>query len=101
MARWSACYLLKCDDVVAGLHVGDSLSHRLDDTSTLVTQDDGEGTLRVLAGQGVCICVADTCVVDLDADLMGPGGSDLDGLDGKVLAGFPGNGRLLMLSEAS
>jgi hypothetical protein len=38
--------------------------------------------------------VADTGVVDLNADLMGPWGSDLDILDREVLAGFPGNGSL-------
>lgn len=87
--------------MVARLHVGDALSDRLDDTSTLVTQDDGEGTLGVLAGQGVCICVADTCVVDLDTNFVGPRGGDLDVLNCKVLAGFPGNSGLLIVSEAS
>lgn len=93
-------HLLKCNDVVTRLHVGDALSHRLDDAGTFVTQDNGEGSLGVLAGQRVRICVADTCVVNLDTDLMGPGRSDLDVLDGKVLAGFPGNGGLSMLSES-
>lgn len=86
--------------MVTRLHIGDAFTNRLDDTSTLVTQDDGEGSLRVLARQGVCICVADTCVIDLDTDLMGLRGSDLDVLDREVLAGFPGNGGLSMLSEA-
>ena len=39
--------------------------------------------------------MADTGVVDLDADLVGLGGSNLNILDGEVLAGFPGNGGLL------
>lgn len=43
------------DDVVAGLHVGDALADGLDDTGTLVTEDDGEGTLGVLAGESVGI----------------------------------------------
>jgi hypothetical protein len=38
--------------------------------------------------------VADTGVVDLDADLVGLGGSDLDVLDAEVLAGLPGDGGL-------
>ena len=80
--------------MVTGLHVCDTLTNGLDDTSTLVSEDDGESTLGVLAGQCVGICVADTGVVDLNADLVGPGGSDLDILDGEVLASFPGNGGL-------
>jgi hypothetical protein len=38
--------------------------------------------------------VADTSVVNLNADLVGLGGSDLDILDGERLAGSPGNGSL-------
>lgn len=48
--------VLESDNVVARLYVGDALTDRLDDTSTLVTKDDGEGTLGVLAGQCVGIC---------------------------------------------
>ena len=80
--------------MVADLYVCDSLADGLDDTSTLVSEDDGESTLRILAGQCVGICVADTGVVDLNADLMGPWGGNLDILDREVLAGFPGNGSL-------
>jgi hypothetical protein len=43
------CDLLEGDDMVTGLHVGDALTDGLDDTSTLVSQDDGERTLGVLA----------------------------------------------------
>ena len=39
-------------------------------------------------------CVANTSVVDLNSDLVGPGGSDLDILNGERLAGLPGNGGL-------
>lgn len=42
--------------MVAGLHVGDTLTDGLDDTGTLVSQDDGERALGVLAGQSVGIC---------------------------------------------
>jgi hypothetical protein len=38
--------------------------------------------------------VADTSVVNLNADLVGLGGSDLDILDGQRLTGSPGNGSL-------
>lgn len=39
-------------------------------------------------------CVADTCVVDLDTDLVGLGRRNLDILDGEGLSGGPGNGGL-------
>lgn len=45
--------VLKSNDIVAGLHGGDALADRLDDTSTLVTEDDGESTFRVLSGESV------------------------------------------------
>jgi len=38
--------------------------------------------------------VTDTGVVDLDADLVGPGGSDFDVLEAEFLAGLPGDGSL-------
>lgn len=82
------------DHMVAGLHVGDTLAHGLDDTGTLVSKDDGEGTLWVLTRKGVGICVADTCILDLDADLMGLGGSNLDILVAQLLASPPGDGCL-------
>ena len=49
---------VESDDVVAGLHVGDALADGLDDTGTLVSEDDGEGALRVLAREGVGVCVS-------------------------------------------
>lgn len=42
--------------------------------------------------------MADTCVVNLDTDFMGLGGSNLDVLDGQLLAGFPSNSGLFGLS---
>lgn len=80
--------------MVTGLYICDTLANGLDNTSTLMPEDNGESTLGVLAGQCVGICVADTRVVDLNADLVGPGWENLDVLDGKVLAGFPGNSSL-------
>lgn len=41
--------------MVAGLDVRDALANGLDDTGALVAEDDGECTLRVLAGQRVGI----------------------------------------------
>lgn len=87
-------YLLESNDVVTRLHICDTLANGLHDASTLVSQNNGEGTLGVLAGQGVGIGVADTGVVDLNADFVGFGGSDLDVFDGEVLASLPGDGGL-------
>lgn len=47
--------VLESDDMVANLDVGDALTNGLDDTSTLVSKDDGESTLWVLARQSVGI----------------------------------------------
>lgn len=47
--------VLKSDDVVADLDGGHTLADGLDDTGTLVTEDDGESTLGVLAGKCVGI----------------------------------------------
>lgn len=77
--------------MVTRLYIGDALADGLDDTGALVAENDGEGTLGVLAGEGVCICVADTGVVDLNSDFVGLWGRDLDVLDGEVLACLPGN----------
>jgi len=55
LASWGDCILLKSDDIVARLNGGHALADGLDDTSTLVTQDDGESTLRVLARECVGI----------------------------------------------
>jgi hypothetical protein len=61
-----------------------------------VAEHDGKGTLGVLARQGVGIGMADTGMVDLDADLVGLGGSDFDILNGEGFASAPGDGRLAL-----
>lgn len=40
---------LESNDVITRLHGCDALANRLDDTGSLVSQDDGESTLWVLA----------------------------------------------------
>ena len=47
--------ILESDDVVAGLDRSHTFADGLDDTGTLVTQDDGESTLGILAGERVGI----------------------------------------------
>jgi hypothetical protein len=47
--------ILQSDDVVAGLDRSHTLADGLDDTGTLVSQDDGESTLGILAGERVGI----------------------------------------------
>lgn len=51
--------LLERHDVVSGLYGGNALTNRFDDTSALVSQNDGERALRVLARQGVGIWSVD------------------------------------------
>ena len=80
--------------MIARLHVGNSLTNRLDVTGTLMTEDNGESTLGVLAREGVCIGMADTSVVDLDTNFVCARGQNLNFLNGEVLASFPGNGGL-------
>lgn len=48
---------VKGDDMVANLDVVDVGADRLDDTTSLVTEDNGEGTLGVLAGEGIVVTV--------------------------------------------
>lgn len=50
--------LLQCDDMITWLHVGDAFADRLNDTGSLVSEDNGKGTLWVLAGEGVCVCIS-------------------------------------------
>lgn len=45
--------ILESDHIVTGLDGSHTLTDRLDNTGTLVAQDDGESTLGVLAGQSV------------------------------------------------
>ena len=45
--------VLKSNNIVTGLHGGDALADRFDNTGTLVTEDDGESTFRVLSGESV------------------------------------------------
>jgi len=101
--------------MVAWLNVGHALAYRLDDTGTLVSKDDGESPLGILARQCVCICgpdviqylpspedsaawshtcVANTRVVDLNAHLVCLGRRDLYILDAELLAGLPSHGSL-------
>lgn len=64
--------LLEADDSVTGLDVGDALADRLDDTGTLVSEDNGESALRILAGEGVRICSFRMSFLVLTAYRMAP-----------------------------
>lgn len=104
--------VLKCYNVVSGLDGGDPRADGLDDTGSFVSEDDGESALGVLAREGVGIypisvccslpprpscnrtCVANSSVVDLNADLVGLGCGNLNVLDRKRFPGFPCHGSL-------
>lgn len=45
--------VLEGDDVVTGLHVGDALTNGLNNTSTLVSENNREVALGVLSGERV------------------------------------------------
>lgn len=109
--------ILEGNHVISGLDRGDALTHRLDYTRALVSEDNREGPLGVLSGEGVGICpgvswvmgqrgqrdstcVTDTGVVYLDANLVGLGRGDFDVLDGEGLGSTPGDGGLFGRSSA-
>ena len=62
--------------MVTGGHRGDAGPDALHDPGGLVAQDAREEALRVLAGEGVVIRVAEGRVADLDAHLPGLGRGD-------------------------
>jgi hypothetical protein len=49
--------VLEGNDMVTRLHVGDTLTNGLNDTGALMAQNDREGSLGVLAGKCVGICL--------------------------------------------
>ena len=57
--------------MVAGVDVGHAFANRLDDAGTLVAENDGEGTLGVLAGQRVGICRGSAFVACAEGTLRG------------------------------
>jgi hypothetical protein len=85
---------VESNDVVTRLDVGDALANGLDNTGTLVSEDNRESTFGILARECVGICVANTSVVDLNSDLVGLRRSNLDILNGERLASLPGDGGL-------
>lgn len=77
--------------MVPWLYARHALADGLYDTCTLVSENNRERTLGILARERVRICVAYAGVVDLDADLVRLRWGDLDVFDRKVFAGFPGD----------
>jgi len=47
--------ILQGNDIIAGLDRSHTLADGLDDTGTLVSEDDGESTLGILAGECIGI----------------------------------------------
>lgn len=104
--------VLEGNDIVARLDGSYTFTDRFDDTGTLVSEDDGESTFWVLAGECVGVltieirlcsscewhyrltCVAYTSVVNLDANFVGLWRADFDVLDNQVFTSFPGDGGL-------
>lgn len=103
--------------MITWLYIGDAFADRLDDTGSLVSEDNGKGTLRIFAGEGIRVCtvrsatifpfqnstsqeddasvltcVTNSSVVYLNANLMSLWRSNFNGLEAQVFAGLPGHG---------
>lgn len=63
--RLQKIFLLESNDIVTGLHGGNALADGLDDTGTLVTQNNGESTFGVLSGESVGIWLGQPCSIPL------------------------------------
>lgn len=99
--------ILESNNVVTRLDVCDTFSDGLDNTSALVSQNDGEGAFGIFAGQGisiwessVCIldirreintCVADTRVVDFNSHFMCFWRRNLYIFNGEIFTSLPGD----------
>lgn len=64
--------------MVSRLYRGDALTDRLYNTSAFVAEDNWKCALGVFSTQRICICMADACVIDFNANLMCSGRLDLD-----------------------
>jgi hypothetical protein len=70
-------HVLESDDIVANLYVCDALADGLDDTGTLVTEDNGERALGVLSGE--CVGIWRVLAVVSKSHLFLPGRHVLTG----------------------
>ena len=77
--------------MVALLHRGDAGTDVDDDARALVPEDRREDALRVRAGQGEVVGVADAGGLDLDQHLAGLRSFELNGHDLQRLAGLGGD----------
>lgn len=75
------------DDMITWLNACNSLADAFDDTASLVTQNTGEETFRIVSIQGIYICVTQRICNYLDTHLAGLGWIDGDCLEGKRLFG--------------
>src|SRR5690606_27821213 len=80
------------DDVVAGRHAGDAGADLEDHAGALVAEDDREQALRVGAGAGEVVGVADAGRLDLAQHLAGARSLEVDLLDLEWLSGLEGDG---------
>lgn len=65
---------LEGNDMVTRLDAGDALAHGLDDAGALMSEDDGECALGVLAGERVPICGVDVSRAAAPPPPPAPGG---------------------------
>jgi hypothetical protein len=84
------------NNVVSDLDTGDTFSYRLYNSSTLMSKDDGECTLRVFPATSIFIGMADTSVENFDANFMRLRRGDFDVFDFEVLPCSPAHGGFAM-----
>ena len=80
--------------MVAHLHTGDAFTHRYHDAASLVTEDDGENTFRVIARQRKGIGMADARGNDANPHFAGLWWHHVHFLDGQGLVRAPCDGGL-------
>jgi len=78
--------------MITWLHAGDTLADGLDNSTTLVAQDNREITLRIHSTSCVLVGVANTSVEDVDTNFARFGRCDLDVLDDEWRIGLPSDG---------
>jgi len=78
---FTAFSCVKRDYMVADSDVCNALPNRFNNSSSLVTQDNREETLRIFTTSSVFVGMANTSVKNVDPDFMCPWGGNLNIFD--------------------
>jgi len=82
------------NDVIANLQSGDALTNALNDTSTLVSENDREDALGIVTVQSVGVSMADAAIQHANTDFASLRRSHLHLLNHQRSLGLPGDGSL-------